>query len=537
MYKNYFYLLRCINELSRIINDAAILEIYTQEKDKLFLHVPLKDKPFFHLIISVNPQTFYLSVKDEHHKARKNTFTFFSEYMPLKIDNIEIALGERIICISIEKGKLFIIFRGIDSNFLFIDNAGNINPFKKIKDKFRSEIVSIVNQTELINSFESLAPLLSQVDFDKAGKNIPCLGKEIINETLSRKGKPQDNLSDVIMSILYDKIAVYSDDSAGKTRFHPESFLTYMKPIDYQKYESYFVALGKYFISAYTKSKIINIRKEVEKYLETNIEKTSNKLNNLMGRIKSGSKETLYQQYGNVLISNIQNVKKGLREIELLDYDSGSNIKIPLNNKLTPQQNIKNYYDKARSEKIEFEKSKELYTDNKKEYDHLIRNNEKLLLAKDDDEILQIKKELKMKLKQSLPEERSKSSLYRHYIVQGKYNVYVGKDSKNNDTLTTQFAKQNDFWFHARSVSGSHVVLRVENSKEPIPKNILQKVASLTAFYSKSKTSKLAPVTYTLKKYVTKNKSHEPGQVTVLKENVLLVRPEIPKDCEMVQDE
>jgi hypothetical protein len=40
-----------------------------------------------------------------------------------------------------------------------------------------------------------------------------------------------------------------------------------------------------------------------------------------------------------------------------------------------------------------------------------------------------------------------------------------------------------------------------------------------------------------LKKYVTKNKSHEPGQVTVLKENVLLVRPEIPKDCEMVQDE
>jgi predicted ribosome quality control (RQC) complex YloA/Tae2 family protein len=459
--------------------------------------------------------------------------------MPLKIDNIEIALGERIICISIEKGKLFIIFRGIDSNILFVDSTGNINPFKKIKDKFRSEITSIVNQTELINSFESLAPLLSQVDFNKAGKNLPCLGKEIINETLSRKSKPQDNLPDVIKSILYDKIAVYADDLAGKTRFHPESFLTFIKPIDYQKYESYFVALGKYFTTAYTKSKIINTRKEVEKYLEINIEKTSNKLNNLMGRIKSGSQEVLYQQYGNVLISNIQNVKKGMREIELLDYDSGSgsNIKIPLDHKLSPQQNIKNYYDKARSEKIEFEKSKELYTENKKEYDHLIRNKEKLLLAKDDNEILQIKKELKMKLKQSLPEERTKNSLYRHYIVQGKYHVYVGKDSKNNDTLTTQFAKQNDFWFHARSVSGSHVVLRVENSKEPIPKNILQKVASITAFYSKSKTSKLAPVTYTLKKYVTKNKGHEPGQVTVLKENVLLVRPEIPKDCEMVQDE
>jgi predicted ribosome quality control (RQC) complex YloA/Tae2 family protein len=167
----------------------------------------------------------------------------------------------------------------------------------------------------------------------------------------------------------------------------------------------------------------------------------------------------------------------------------------------------------------------------------LILNREKLILAKDDDELLQIKKELKIKPKQSLPEERSQTSLYRHFIIEGKYNVYVGKDSKNNDTLTTQFAKQNDFWFHARSVSGSHVVLRVENTKESIPKNILQKVASLTAYYSKSKTSKLAPVSYTLKKYVTKNKNHDPGQVSLSKENVLLVRPEIPKDCEMVLDE
>ncbi len=115
--------------------------------------------------------------------------------------------------------------------------------------------------------------------------------------------------------------------------------------------------------------------------------------------------------------------------------------------------------------------------------------------------------------------------------------MFVGKDSKNNDLLTTKFAKQNDFWFHARAASGSHAVLRVENTKEAIPKNILKKAASVAAFYSKSKTSKLAPVSYTFKKYVVKKKDLNPGQVILLKEDVLLVTPEIPAGCEMVENE
>jgi len=126
---------------------------------------------------------------------------------------------------------------------------------------------------------------------------------------------------------------------------------------------------------------------------------------------------------------------------------------------------------------------------------------------------------------------------FKHYIIEGKYNVYVGKDSKNNDLLTTRFAKQNDYWFHARSVSGSHVILRVENIKEVIPKNVLKKTASLAAYHSKAKTAGIVPVAYTFKKYVVKKKNMPIGTVHLLKENVLLVKPEIPKDCEYVQNE
>jgi len=167
----------------------------------------------------------------------------------------------------------------------------------------------------------------------------------------------------------------------------------------------------------------------------------------------------------------------------------------------------------------------------KLKYEKLIQLRDKLLQDLTNEEISSIQKELKLNPSASKMNDQIEKLPYRHYIIQNKYHVFVGRNSKSNDLLTTKYAKQNDYWFHARSTSGSHIILRVENTKESIPRAILNKVASIAAFYSKSKTSKLAPVTYTLKKYVVKNKRHEPGQVSVTKEKVLLVPPEIPLDC------
>jgi predicted ribosome quality control (RQC) complex YloA/Tae2 family protein len=135
-----------------------------------------------------------------------------------------------------------------------------------------------------------------------------------------------------------------------------------------------------------------------------------------------------------------------------------------------------------------------------------------------------------MELRRQEPE-----SNFRRFLIDNKYHLFVGKNSKNNEELTTKFAKQNDLWFHARSVSGSHVVLRIENIKEQVPKNIIKKAASIAAFYSKAKTSKLVSVSYTFKKYVIKKKNLDPGQVILLREQVILVPPEIPEGCNPVE--
>jgi predicted ribosome quality control (RQC) complex YloA/Tae2 family protein len=149
-------------------------------------------------------------------------------------------------------------------------------------------------------------------------------------------------------------------------------------------------------------------------------------------------------------------------------------------------------------------------------------------------ELDKIMKELKIKKPGQKKEKEDLKSKFKHYVIEEKYDLFVGKDSKNNDLLTTKFARQSDIWFHARSVSGSHVVLRVNNTKETVPKNVLKKAAALAAFHSKAKTAGTVPVAYTFKKYVVKKKNDPVGTVHLLREEVILVKPEIPKGCEYI---
>jgi predicted ribosome quality control (RQC) complex YloA/Tae2 family protein len=105
------------------------------------------------------------------------------------------------------------------------------------------------------------------------------------------------------------------------------------------------------------------------------------------------------------------------------------------------------------------------------------------------------------------------------------FDILVGKNSKSNDKLTQKHTYKEDLWLHARDVTGSHVVLKYQAGK-PFPPIVIEKAASLAAFYSQGKSNSLQPVICTPKKYVRKTKNMLPGQVIVDKEEkVLMVEP------------
>jgi predicted ribosome quality control (RQC) complex YloA/Tae2 family protein len=90
-------------------------------------------------------------------------------------------------------------------------------------------------------------------------------------------------------------------------------------------------------------------------------------------------------------------------------------------------------------------------------------------------------------------------------------------------------AHKDDIWLHAKSVAGSHVILRAQ---QKIPdKSVIEIAASFAAHQSKAKGSEWVPVIYTPKKYVRKAKNSPPGTVIVQKEQVVMVQPMEPRDA------
>lgn len=89
--------------------------------------------------------------------------------------------------------------------------------------------------------------------------------------------------------------------------------------------------------------------------------------------------------------------------------------------------------------------------------------------------------------------------------------MYVGKNNLQNEELTFHFASGNDWWFHAKKVPGSHVI--VKSNGEELPDRTFEEAGRLAAYYSKSRGAEKAEIDYIEKKHVKKPAGGRPGFV------------------------
>jgi len=542
MFKNYFYLNRAVTELNSILPGVKISEIFTQEKNRLYFSIGNSEFPERHLIISTDQNIPYFQIKNEHFKAKKNAVNFFNEFLPDKIEKVEISENDRIIKFILTSSEIYFVIRGKDTNIIIIDSDNTFKSFKKIstdEEKLILELKqTILTSNAVVPDFEELNGIH---DINSIRKIYPRVSKDILNEAQIRTPiesiiELSNNLSKVILEIFTENIAVFYNEAENKTYFQPITFYAAKEQKNFEKADSYLNGINKYISLKHKNESISKTKEEISKHIEKELFKLSNKLNNLQKRIEDGSKEEIYKNYANLLLTNINLLTEKKDDIVVTDYLTNEEVKIKLNTKITPKQNVDWYFEKSRDEKINYKKSIELYDSSKNLYEYFLKIKSDFQNASGLDELNSIKTKLKIKPEKQHGKKMEEQIKFKHYLVEGQYHVYVGRDSKSNDLLSTKFAKQNDYWFHARGLPGSHVVLRVENTKEVIPKNVIKDVASLAAYHSKAKTAGTAPVAYTFAKFVYKKKGMEPGQVIVQKEKVILVKPEIPKSCEMLEE-
>lgn len=100
---------------------------------------------------------------------------------------------------------------------------------------------------------------------------------------------------------------------------------------------------------------------------------------------------------------------------------------------------------------------------------------------------------------------------------------YIGKSGKENEQVTFEIATAGDWWLHARGVPGSHVILRTRIPTDEPDSEVVERAASLAAWYSQSRDSGNVDVDVTQRRHVRKIKGAGPGMVTYRNEYTILV--------------
>jgi len=540
MFKNFFVLNRHIVEVNKLLSGFNLVNIFTQEKNKLIFCLRSDLREYF---IEMNADSLlpYFIIREKYNRAKKNTLDFFESYLPSKLNLIKIAEFDRVIQFNLQDASIYFYIHGKETNVILIDKEKNFESFKKIEKE--QKFIDEISKLNFTNSFQ-LPELRLEPDETSTttiSKKYPFLGREIVDE-FNRRSKTETAdkkeiiLQNILSEIETEKPFVYRDDLTSKFKlslFNRDE----LQSIELTFFDNVNEAL-KFFLVQDHKHKHVNqIGREIESKFEKKIIQFDKKRDHLQARITEGCKDQKYQQIANLLMMNIDYIEHGMIKVELENiYDSNKIISINLIPKLSLRENVNYFFDKAKSERKEFDKLSVLLSDINEEIRKQKASYEEMKNTEPEKKQL-LSSKVTFQNKGDKHYSQAVKSKFRQFILYDKYLIFVGKNSKNNDELTTTFAKQNDYWFHARSVSGSHVVLRYDKSHGEIQKITLEKVASLAAFYSKAKASGLVPVSYTQKKYVIKRKGMEPGKVYLLKEKVLIVKPEIPKECKLVTEE
>lgn len=296
-----------------------------------------------------------------------------------------------------------------------------------------------------------------------------------------------------------------------------------------------------------------NFRNTTLKLILEILKKYNTRLVNMDRKLKECENMEKYKLYGELITANLYKIEnKNLENVTLENYyDNNLPITINLDNKYLPSINAKRFYKKYNKLKNTLEIVTVQKEETIKEVDYLESIVYELESATTTEEVAQIFDEIsenvvfektlsnssignkvlgknggfakKNKLKKSqLTKNKEVSFNPIKYTVDG-YTILVGRNNKENDYLTTKYAKKDDLWFHTKDIHGSHVILKL-NELSSIDENIIYKCAELAAKHSKAKNSYNVPVDYCFVKFVKKPNGAKPGMVIYANNKTVFVK-------------
>ncbi len=297
----------------------------------------------------------------------------------------------------------------------------------------------------------------------------------------------------------------------------------YGKDFEYKAFDSLSSALDSFFCDRDRENRIKQRAADILRMLTNAESRLTRKIDSQQKELADCEMGERYKKLADLITANMYMLKRGDKSVEITDYESWNEDKqdfdkivIELDERLTPAANAQRYYklyNKSKIAKVELSKQIEIA---KNELVYIYSVFDALTKAETTADLTEIRDELfksgyasKMKgYAASKKEHRPTPSEFR---TTNGYRVLCGKNNYQNEYITHKIAEKHDYWFHAKNVAGSHVLL-ITNGEEP-PEADFTDACEIAAYFSKANGSRQIPVDYLLCKGVKKVPGAKPGFV------------------------
>ena len=557
-------------ELEQTLLGGRLYKIAQPETDELLFTIKTP-KQQYRLVISANASLplIYLS---EENKPSPMTAPNFCMLLRKHLNNgriISITQPglERILDFEIEhlndlgdlcRKHLIAEFMGKHSNIIFCDDKQNIlDSIKHISSQTSSVREVLPGRTYFIPQtmhkknplqtndaefaeavFTKPMPLSKAVYTGYTGIS-PAVAEEICYEASVSSEKPANCLEENEQLHLYH---IFSDcmEQVKSGQFAPNIFYENDEPKEFSAIPmamyadcTPFDSISALLRSFYSeKDKFTRIRQkssDLRRVVQTALERNRKKYDLQLKQLRDTENRDKYKVYGELIHTYGYDLEEGAKQLEALNYYTNENVKIPLDPTLDAKANAQKYFDKYGKLKRTYEALTDLIEETKSEIDHLESIATSLDIALTEDDLVQIKEELVeygyIKRKRTDKKAKIKSKPF-HYISSDGYHMYVGKNNYQNEELTFKFATGNDWWFHAKGMPGSHVVVKTNNETD-LPDRMFEEAGKLAGYYSSGRDSDKIEIDYLQKKNVKKPNGSAPGFVVYYTNFSLTVHPDI----------
>ena len=400
-----------------------------------------------------------------------------------------------------------------------------IDNYRTFCDIYVNKPTSIIKATySSLTGFSSCmaAEMASQADLDG---DLSCAA--LTDDMMQRLFHEFQNIINLVNMNQYQP-TIYFDKNEPK-EFSPFSLSIY-HDMEHRTYESMSQVLETYYGERDVISRIRQKSVDLRKIVTTLLERNRKKLFLQEKQMKDTEKRDKFKIYGELLHTYGYQIETGDKSIICTNYYNDEEVTIPLDSTLTAAENATKYFNKYNKLKRTFEALTVQIKDTKDEIEHLESILNSLDIARYEEDLVTIKEELAMsgyiKSKTKGKKQRKvKKSKPLHFRSSDGFDIYVGKNNFQNDELTFKFAEGGDWWFHAKGMAGSHVIVQCHGIEPPI--RTFEEAASLAAYFSKGRGTDKLEIDYTIKKNVKKPNGSKPGFVVYYTNYSILVSSSI----------